>query len=120
MPNAKREGLRAAADVFARKMRLVAILKTRRTADAVNTSFEGEAALVSGGHERGAWGWEPIQGLMFDNNKRHPLFGDRNHWYHQGYYPITEATVRLGADEAAEAYADAAVDLMLDEHGFPK
>jgi hypothetical protein len=57
---------------------------------------------------------------MFDDNARHPLFGDKKHWYHQGYYPITSYTVDLSATDAAEAYADAAVELMLDEHGFPK
>jgi hypothetical protein len=120
MANARYEGLKAASAVLARVMKRVAGVKTHRTADAVRVTFEGDEAAVSAGRPEGAWGWEPIQALMFDDDKRHPLFGDRRHWYHQGEYPITAETVRIGADDAADAYADAAIDLMLDEHGFPK
>ena len=120
MADARHEGLQAAADVLARIMRLVAPAKTQRAPDAVHTEFDGDEAIVAAGRPESVYGWEPIQALMFDDNKRHPLFGDKKHWYHQGEYPITEETVRLGADDAAEAYIDAALDLMLDEHGFPK
>lgn len=118
MADARQEGLRAAAETLARVMRGVARVRTRRTADAVHVTYEGAEAVVQGGRPEGAYGWEPIQGAMFDDNARHPLFGNKRHWYDQGYYPISEGTVRIGADEAAEAYADAAVDLMLDEHGI--
>lgn len=117
MGDSRQEGLRAASEVLARVMRRVAAVKTRRTADAVHVTTEGPESIVQAGRPGGAYGWEPIQGLMFDDNKRHPLFGNKRHWYHQGYYPITEDTIRLGADDAAEAYADAAFDLMLKEHG---
>jgi hypothetical protein len=120
MGEARRAGLRAAAGALARTMIRVAMVKTTRGASRVNVAYQGDYAIVRAGKPEGVYGWEPIQALMFDDNKRHPLFGDKKHWYHQGHYPITEDTVRLGADEAAEAYADAAVDLMLDEHGFPK
>lgn len=114
---AREEGLRAASNALARVMKRVAAVKTRRTAEAVHVTTEGPDSLVQAGRPEGVYGWEPIQGLMFDDNKRHPLFGNKSKWYHQGNYPITEETVRLGADDAAEAYADAAVDLMLKEHG---
>jgi hypothetical protein len=117
MDGARREGLRAAADVLARIMQVVAMPKTRMTAAAVNVIADGEDVLVRGGRP-GRWGWTPIQGSMLDNNRRHPLFGNRAHWYNEGYYGITEMTVDYGADDAAEAYADAAVDLMLREHGI--
>ena len=117
MADARREGLRAAADVLARIMQIVAMPKTHLTAAAVNIASEGEDLLVRAGRP-GRWGWTPIQASMLDDNRRHPLFGNKGHWYHEGYYGITEKTVALGADEAAEAYADAAVDLMLKEHGI--
>jgi hypothetical protein len=117
MDAAKREGLRAAADVLARVMRVVAQPKTNETAGAVNVVSDGEDVRVRGGRP-GRWGWTPIQASMLDNNRRHPLFGNRAHWYHEGYYGITEMTVLYGADDAAEAYADAAVPIMLEEHGL--
>ena len=122
MADARREGLRAAADVLARVMQIVAMPKTRETAGAINTITVGGLTvggdiLVRAGRP-GRWGWTPIQASMLDNNRRHPLFGNRAHWYSEGYYGITEMTVEFGADDAAEAYADAAVDLMLREHGI--
>ena len=120
MPDARHEGLRAASEVVARMLRRVAEVKTRKTAEAVHVTWQGEEAVVQAGHAGGAWGWEPIQGLMFDDNRRHPLFGDKRHWYHQGDYPITAYAEAYSASDAAEAYADAALELMLDEHGFAK
>jgi len=101
-------------------MMRVALAKTRHSAAAVNTTPEGPDILVRAGKPESVYGWEPIQALMFDDNKRHPLFGDKKHWYNQGEYPITEGTIRENGEDCAEAYADAAVDLMLDEHGFSK
>ena len=111
MPDAGREGLRAAAEVIARVMRRVAAVKTRHTAAAVNVSWQGSEVAIQGGHPGGPWGWEPIQAWMFDDNGRHPLWGDKKHWYHQGHYPITAITERESLDEAVNAFADAAVPL---------
>jgi hypothetical protein len=99
-------------------MQVVAMPKTRFTAAAVNLASDGDAILVRAGRPEGQWGWTPIQASMFDNNRRHPLFGNRGHWYPEGYYGITELTVQLGADDAAEAFADAYVDSALREHGI--
>lgn len=119
MQDAKHEGLRAAAEVLARIMRVVAAVKTNETARQVHVDFGAPyVAVVSAGYAVGAYGWNPIQALMFDNNKRHPLFGDMSHWYHQGYYPITEETLRLGADEAVEAFADTALPILFKDNGF--
>lgn len=120
MGDAKSEGLKAAAEVVAKVMRQVAGVRTRHTAEAVHIVDAGEEAIVQGGHPGGPWGWEPIQGLMFDDNRRHPLFGNKSHWYHQGDYPITAYTEAYSASTAAEAYIDAALELYLDEAGFPK
>lgn len=118
MADYNRAGLKAAADRFARAMRVIAAVRTRRTAEAVHVAWEGREAVIQGGRPEGAYGWEPIQALMFDNNLRHPLFGNRNHWYKQGRWPITAYTERAAIDSAAEAYAEAAVDPLLKEHGF--
>lgn len=115
---AEREGLKAAADRFAAVMRKVASIRTRRTADAVNISMEGEDAVIQAGHPGGPWGWEPIQAFMFDNNWRHPLYGNKKQWYHQGRFPITSMTERAGIESATEAFADKAVPILLAEHGF--
>jgi hypothetical protein len=118
MSEAGRAGLKAAAESLARTMRRVAAVRTRRTADAVNTAWEGDVALVRGGRPGGAWGWEPVTAFMFDDDGRHPLFGDKKHWYHQGEYPITELTVETGINEAADRFAEAAVPLYLKEAGI--
>ena len=120
MPDARQEALRAAANVVARVLRRVAAVRTRRTAVAVHTALEGNEAVVSAGRPEGRYGWEPIQALMFDDNKRHPLFGNKRHWYHQGDYPITAYAEAYSASDAAEAYADAVIEPLLDEHGFSK
>lgn len=116
--DAEREGLKAAADRFAAVMRKVAAIRTRRTAEAVNIQMEGDDALIQAGRPGGAWGWEPIQAFMFDNNWRHPLYGNKKQWYHQGRFPITSMTERAGIDSATEAFADKAVPILLEEHGF--
>lgn len=118
MADAKREGLKAAAARFAAVMRKVAGVKTRLTAEAVHVAWEGDVALVRAGKPEGVYGWEPIQAFMFDNNWRHPLFGNRKKWYHQGRYPITGLTERAGLNAATEAFADAAIPVLLKEYGF--
>lgn len=120
MPDARQEALRAAGDAIARIMRRVAAYRTRRTAEAVRTRLEGNEAVIAAGRPEGQYGWEPIQALMFDDDKRHPLFGNKRHWYHQGYFPLTSYTESLSADDAANAYADAVIEPLLDEHGFSK
>lgn len=112
------DGLKAAARVFANTMRRVAGVKTRRGAEAVNIQVRDGEVLIRAGKPEGAYGWDPIQAAMFDDNLRHPLYGDKKHWYHQGSWPITETTVKQGADPAADAYADAAIDSALRDHGF--
>lgn len=118
MADATREGLRAAANRLARAMRVIAAVRTRHTAEAVRVYFDGEEAVVSAGREGGAWGWEPIQAAMFDDNGRHPLYGDKKHWYHQGRWPITAMTERAALDSAVNAFADTAIPLLLKEYGL--
>ena len=118
MADAEREGLKAAADVFAKFLKRFAGKWTRHGAAAVNVSFEGSDAVIAAGHPGGAWGWEPIQALMFDDDRRHPLYGDKSHWYHQGLGPMTELAEKAGIDEAARAWDETGVTMLLEEHGF--
>lgn len=118
MPDWNRAGLKAAAERFARAMRTVAGVRTNETAAAVNVAWEGDTALVRGGEPGGPWQWTPIQAAMFDDNLRHPLFGNKRHWYKQGRWPITAYTERAAINDVDEVYADAAVDPMLAEYGF--
>lgn len=117
MSAAGREGLKAAGDILARVMRIVAQPKTNETAGAVNVIDAGEGILVRAGRP-GRWGWYPIQASMLDNNRRHPLFGNKAHWYNEGYYGITEMTVEFGATDATEAFAEVAVPIYLREAGI--
>lgn len=118
MADAEREGLKAAADVFSRYLKRFAGKWTRRGAEAVNVSFEGSTAVIAAGHDGGPWGWDPIQASMFDNDRRHPLFGDKKHWYHQGLGPMTELTEKAGIAAAAQAWNDTGVTMLLKEHGW--
>lgn len=119
---AERKGLRAAADSFAKTMREVSAVRTRQTADAVNVQEGSEEFLIRGGTPGGGWGWEPIQALMFDNNLRHPLFGNRKHWYAQGKnkgeWRITEMTEQRGIDAAADAFASVFIPEFARGYGF--
>lgn len=113
------EGLRAAADRLAAVMRRVAAVKTDETAKAVHVEeLPVTGVAVMAGRPEGRWGWEPIEALMFDNNLRHPLYGDKKHWYHQGWYPITRLTLEEGLDDAVNDFADVAVPALLDEVGL--
>lgn len=119
MSEATRKGLEAAADVLAIAMRAVAVIKTRTGAAAVNVAWEADDSVrIRAGKPEGRYGWEPIVPLMFEDNKRHPLWGNRSHWYHQGEYSITGLTLAAALDEAVEAFAEEAVPALLDECGF--
>lgn len=111
-------GLDAAASKLADAMKRVAAAKTRRAADAVRITHEDGDTVIAAGKPEGVYGWDPITALMFEDDRRHPLFGDKKHWYPQGHYPITELTERAALDDAVDAFADAAVPPLLKEYGF--
>jgi hypothetical protein len=113
-----RDGLRAAGSRLALTMRAVAAVKTDETAKAVNTIETEDSVIIRAGRPEGRWGWEPIEALMFEANLRHPLYGDKKHWYHQGWYPITKLTLDEGLDAAVEDFADIAVPDLLRETGL--
>lgn len=116
---ASREALRAAARIFADAIRKHAGVVSRQTAAAVNISEGGGSSIeVNAGHPGGPWGWEPIQGWMFETGASHPLFGDKGHWYPQRHYPFLEIGTREALDRAADAYADIEIDRLLAEYGW--
>jgi hypothetical protein len=115
------DGMKAAAASLAKTMKRVAVVRTRRTADAVNVTTQGSVWLIRGGKPGGEWGWDPITAAMFTYDLRHPFFGDKRKWYNQsrtGPYDIPGITADQGADEAADEYAKNAIDPLLEEHGF--
>lgn len=108
--------LLAAARVIASALRKAAGARTDETARAVNIQDEGDHADINAGSPGGRWGWEPIQAWMFATGAKHPLFGDRGHWYAQPYYPFLDIAVADSADEAAQVYADIEIQRLLDEY----
>lgn len=118
MPDANREGLKAAGKRFAQSMKSVARVKSSKAAEAVNTKWDGDEILIRAGRPGGEYGWIPVQAIMFEDNLRHPLYGNKGHWYRQGRYPITQYTERAGIDGAMDDYADAAIPIILRQHGF--
>lgn len=56
----------------------------------------------------------------FEFGERHPLFGDRHHWYRQPRrsYMSRAATNKKTIDQAAEIYAQIERDLLAEEHGY--
>lgn len=115
---ANRAALRIAARTTAAIMRRFARIRSDEIAAAVNVNESADGFEVRAGYPEGEWGWTPIQALMFDNNKRHPLFGNERRWYAQGYFPITESTVKLALAAGVEdIYADEYLRIRLD--GWP-
>lgn len=117
---ANRAGLRLAArTVVAPAMRRIARIRTKKTADAVHVVETPQGFEVRAGDPEGQWGWTPIEASMFDNNRRHPLFGNERAWYYQGYFPITEMTYKLALRlGAVDVYVDECLRILLKERGF--
>lgn len=120
--------LRLAAQVFARKMRELAVstMRSYRTAAAVNVvKIEDNIYDVNAGRpvnygetDHGPWGWYPINAYMFETHSKHPLFGNEAVQYHQPYRPILDKTAELGIDQAEAAYAGQRIRELGAEFGY--
>jgi hypothetical protein len=110
--------MRVAKRIVVPAMKRIARIRTRKTADAVNVVVRNGWVEVRAGTPEGAWGWTPIQASMFDNNRRHPLFGDKHKWYHQGYFPITEMTEKLVIKLVEDEYVRDALPILLERRGL--
>jgi hypothetical protein len=116
--SSQRAMMRAARNIVAPAMRRVARIRTKQTAAAVNIHNGPNGVEVRAGTPTGPWGWTPIQASMFDNNRRHPLFGDKRKWYHQGDFPITAMTLKLVSKLVEDEYVQEDLRIILGERGF--
>jgi hypothetical protein len=115
--SSQRAMMRAARNIVAPAMRRIARIRTKTTAAAVNIHDGPNGIEVRAGTPSGQWGWEPIQALMFDNNKRHPLWGHPP-WKHQGSFPITAMTMKLVAKLVEDEYVQEDLKIILGKYGF--
>ena len=117
--------LKAAAEVIAAATRVIAG-RFSSTIPGVTRSYLGTGgftAFVAAGHKGGKWGWTPINAWMFEEPHsgkipKHPLFGNRSHWYYQPYRPFMEEGAAAGADQAAKVFADLSIDKWLAQTGW--
>jgi hypothetical protein len=110
--------MRAARNIVVPAMKRVARIRTKQTAAAVNIYNGPNGIEVRAGTPTGPWGWTPIQASMFENNRRHPLFGNKNKWYHEGDFPITAMTVKLVAKLVEDEFVAEDLRIILGQYGF--
>jgi hypothetical protein len=110
-------GLKAAAEFLAEKMaQKAAELPSKKIPPTLKSYVRGEVGYINAG---GTGGSEAMNAYMFETpGARHPLFGNRKHWYGQEYRPFMEEAAEEFGDEAAQIYADAAIEVWKEEGGF--
>jgi hypothetical protein len=96
--------LEQAAEVIAEKAREISGRFSKRIPASVKfLTYKGGKVVVRAG------GPTAPQAHSFDppNNPpvRHPLFGNRKHWYPQPYRPFLEEAAEAGIDHAAEVFS---------------
>lgn len=105
--------LRQAAQIIANAAKRNAAAFSRRIppATSVGGGLSGKGVYVrtNGNKARNA--------APFEFGERHPLFGDRNHWYATPHRPYMEDAAEQTLDRAAEAYAEV-VDDWAQQLGF--
>lgn len=110
-----RESVLAAAEIFAEKARQIAAKFSRRipAATYVDPYTEQQAQVVTDGVEA-------PNAAPFEFGERHPLFGDRKHWYKQPTraYMSRAAQDSSTIDKAADIYGSLEADLLADEFGY--
>lgn len=110
--------LRNAAEVFAQVMRRITAGISDETSRLVQLRAQYGAFDVNAGYSGGRWHWTPIQAWMFETGAKHPLFGDRSHWYAQPRRPFLEATAVAGYARAEQVYADIEAERLAHEFGY--
>jgi hypothetical protein len=116
--SAQRAMMRCAKNIVAPAMRRIARIRTKTTAAAVNIVNSSEGIEVRAGSPTGAYGWTPIQASMFENNRRHPLFGNKHKWYHQGDFPITSLTLKLVQRQVEDEFTNEDLKIILGKHNL--
>jgi hypothetical protein len=109
-------GLKAAAEVAVEAVKFTAErLPSKKIPPSVSSRVVRGIAYVSAG---GVGGRQAPNAYMFEEQgARHPLFGNKKHWYDQPYRPFMEAAIEASADEMAEVFADVAIDIWMKESG---
>lgn len=117
--------LKAAAQLIADKARALSGTFSARIPEVIKVYLGpgSTEAFISAGSKGGQWGWEPIHAWMFEEPHagsipKHPLFGDRKHWYYQSYRPYLEAAADDASDEAAQLYAALEIARWAKESGY--
>lgn len=122
--DAQTEGLRRAAIIIqdeawriTREMPLNSGgVGSKKIPPTINYYLRLGAAYVSAG---GPGGKAAPNAAMFETpGARHPLFGDRKHWYVQPYRPFLEEAADNAGQEAEEAYADGCIEVMTKTSGW--
>lgn len=110
-----RASVMKAAEIFAAKARANAAKFSRRipAATYVDPYTEEQAQVVTDGTMA-------PNAAPFEFGERHPLFGDRKHWYKQPTraYMSRAAKDSKTIDTAADVYATAEVEMLEQEYGF--
>lgn len=112
-----RESVLKAAEVFLVQARKNAMRFSTRIAPATHVTGLGEhqAMLVTDGTAA-------PNAAPFEFGERHPLYGNRRHWYKQRTraYMSRAASNKTAISKAADIYAEAEKTLLAEEYGYTK
>lgn len=108
----KQECLAEAGEEIAKIARELAATFSSRipAATGVYLTSEDSAIVATNGSEA-------PNAAPFEYGERHPLFGDREHWYKQPVRPYMDEAANRGAEAAMNAYAKLA-DALAKEHRY--
>lgn len=97
--------LQSAAEIIAREARSISSTFSKRIplATRVVTDHDGKVSVFTSGTDA-------PNAAPFELPERHPLFGDKEHWYEQPHRPYMEEAGDRKADAAAEEYANVCDD----------
>ena len=102
LKRASAKRLREAAEVIAVRARAISATFSKRIPASIKiTGGTTGVYIIAGGPD----GKEAPNAYPFEYGVRHPLFGNRNHWYAQPKRPFLEEAAVQAADAAAEAFA---------------
>jgi hypothetical protein len=111
---AERKRLEAAAEIVAEAARGISSKFSTRIPGSVRVvTVRGTTYIQAGGATApNAAPFDPVK-----PPSRHPLFGDREHWYNQPYRPFLEEAAESAIDKAVQEYAKV-IDDWCEETGL--
>lgn len=95
-----RKKLEQGADIVKKEAQRIARSFSIRTADATHVVSNADGVSVETNSEEAPMA-RPFQGGL-----RHPLFGDRKHWYPQPYYPYMTLAWEIKRPEMEKKVAE--------------